>query len=336
MVLKKKKTDLYGTTGAPTGQFNTPILTADPNNQGGSGIPRELRIDDSQKIADCRARGGRWDATNRTCVMPEEQAKPSVDLRTEGNKFFIGNKEVSEQEYRGAQDSLRPGVFSSPQQQGRLADMGIDPFASKQAETRQQQALLSQPQTMMTPDGREIIQPEGMLSRGATLASAGAGAVLGAKTTGALGATIGSFLAPGVGTVIGGAIGAGVGAVGGAIGGAFVKMKVQKIQDVREAKKVFSTAKTNKDEILNMVNAGLVTEGQARSLWNEENQRIYASYSFLKRQTQNDLNNFLGSPGDELIDVQSYLALDPQYNLEFEKALMQPNPMRIKAIMRDE
>jgi len=177
---------------------------------------------------------------------------------------------------------------------------------------------------MLTPDGREIVQPESAISKGATIAAGAAGAVAGAKTL----AAVGTMIAPGVGTAIGGI----VGAVGGFIGGAYVKQKVQKTSDVKKAFKVYSQAVKNKGEIINFVNAGLVTEGQARTLWAEEKQNIYASYAYLKRETQNDLNNFLGSPGDELIQIEAYLALDPQYDLEFEKALISPNPARIRNI----
>jgi len=199
-------------------------------------------------------------------------------------------------------------------------DTAVAQQQQAQLQLQQQADLLNQPDILM-PDGREVVQDGGLVSDTATGAAAAGGAVVGAKA----GAALGTLVAPGIGTVIGGI----VGGIGGAIGGAYTKLTVQKRQSVKEATKVFSQAKTNKNEILNMVNAGLVTEGQARALWQEEKQNIYSSYTYLKRETDSDLNNFLGQPADELIQVESYLALDRFYDVEFEKALMQPNPNKI-------
>jgi hypothetical protein len=186
----------------------------------------------------------------------------------------------------------------------------------------QEQQILSSAPAPLNPDGRQAVPDENILSKGATGAAAAGGAIFGAKA----GAAVGTLIAPGIGTLVGGIIGG----AGGAIGGAYTKMTIQKRQNVKEALKVYNQAKTNKQEILNMVNAGLLSEGQARGLWQEEKQNIASSHSYLKQQTQNNLDDFLGNPGDELIMVESYLALDSLYDLEFEKALMQPNPAMIR------
>jgi hypothetical protein len=160
--------------------------------------------------------------------------------------------------------------------------------AEQQAVLRQQQLqqanILQSPGMEMTADGRQVVQEGGIMSNVATGAAAIGGGIVGAKAGAAAGAALGSFLAPGVGTIIGGI----VGGVGGAIGGAYVKQRIQKTQSIKQANKVFTTAKTNKAEILNMINAGLVTEGQARSFWIEDKKNIAASQAYLKRQTQND------------------------------------------------
>lgn len=286
----------------------------------------------------CIEEGGFWDAKTQTCLRapptptPTPQpTEPTKESKGQG-EYFIPHvpNPVSREEYNAYKSSVgfqtaEKGAQTPLVEQTLSQTKGTRQFAEAQA--MQEQDLLSQPQPMFTPDGRQIIQPQGLVSQGATLASAGAGAVVGAKA----GAGLGTLIAPGVGTLIGGV----VGAIGGAIGGAFIKQKVQKIQDVKEANKVFSQAKTNRAEILNMINSGIISEGQARTLWAEEKQNIYATQSFLKKQTQDDLNNFLGNPGDELIAVNSYLFLERYYDLEFEKALLQPNPSRIVQIPKE-
>lgn len=281
----------------------------------------------------CRAQGGQWDPVNRVCVMPQaiknqtETKAPETTNKdqvfrdesgrpagiTIGGKTYLGLSPSDVEKMAATEEAKKGGPATQAFETGAIA---------QQQAAQQQQIMNNLSPEVLASDGRQVVQPEGMVSKGATIAAAGGGAVVGAKA----GAALGTLVAPGIGTVIGGI----VGGIGGAIGGAYAKMKVQKLQDVKEATKTFSQAKTNKNEILNMVNAGLVTEGQARELWREEKMNIISSYAYLKSQTQNDLNNFLSSPGDELIQIESYLALDGLYDLEFEKALMLPNPSKIR------
>jgi hypothetical protein len=177
------------------------------------------------------------------------------------------------------------------------------------------------PSQQMPINEQQIIPDEGIVSKLATGAAAGAGAIYKAKA----GAAIGTLIAPGLGT----SLGIVIGGIGGAIGGAYAKVSIQERQDIKQAYKVFGKAKTNKAEIINMINAGLINEDKARELWQEEKTNIYSAHTYLKRQTDNDLNDFLGNPGDELVEVESYLNLDAAYDIEFEKALLQPNPANI-------
>jgi gas vesicle protein len=247
-------------------------------------------------------------------VFRDQDTGKLSGVRMPDGKIFLG---ISEAEVRGLTEknaskmATPAGAIEAPQ-------------AKQQQELAQtEQNLLTSGSNMeITPDGRQAVPDENIISKGATGAAAIGGAVIGAKA----GALTGTLIAPGIGTVVGGIIGA----AGGAVGGAYAKMTIQKRQNVKESMKVFNQAKTNKNEILNMINARLLSEGQARDLWQEEKQNIASSYSFLKMQTQSNLDDFLGNPGDEFIVVEGYLALDNFYDLEFEKALLQPNPAKIR------
>lgn len=330
----------------------TPAYT----NSGGTNATPAPKAEKSQAQIDCEKKGGRWDILSQSCILPDKPKsftetnqpippeltltnqpqtgatpKKSVVFNQDGT-VTVDGKTISKQEYStflGTQgSSSAPGGMITPGIQE--IQQGRDPQVALQQKMQQ----LAQ-QGMITPEELGMLgqqfENNGALAGISTTGAAFGGALSGATTLGGIGAGIGSVV-PGIGTAIGGGIGAGIGAIVGGIGGAFGKKTIQKRQSVKEANKNFSSAKTNKDKILNYVNQGLVTEGQARSLWAAEKESVYSSYAYLKRETQNDLNNFLGQPGDDLIAIENYLALDMQYDLELEKALMQPNPLMIRYI----
>ena len=276
------------------------------------------------RMQQCISGGGQWDEAARKCVFPEKQAEPPESKEkfpaTDDPVLTLAREKGLSLE--AAADILLAKKRQSPAKQ--LAEASVD-FRNKESAQIEQSQLLTQQQAgvQFLPDEREL-PGDSLLSHATTGAAAVGGAVVGAK----FGAAAGTLIAPGIGTVIGGV----VGAVGGAVGGAFTKLTVQKRQQVKEANKVFTQSKSNRAEILNMINAGLLTEGQARELWQEEKQNIAAAHRALKFRTDNDLEEFLGNPRDELIAIESYLRLESQFDLEFEKALLAPNPNRIRII----
>jgi hypothetical protein len=277
-------------------------------------------FENAKKKASCEASGGVWDEATQTCTQADTEAKVTKTeaIRNQETGRVTG-VELPDGRFLGGLKPKDVQLLLEKQRQRTELPQGTVAGGTAQAQADMIQQL--QNAQGISPDGREIIQPQGAVSNIATGASAAAGAVIGAKS----GAGIGTLIAPGIGTAIGGIIGG----IGGAIGGAYVKQRFQKNQDINEANKVFTQAKQNKAEIMNMINSGIITEGQARGLWAEEKQNIFAVQRYLQQQTQSDLNNFLGNPGDDLIAVDSYLTLDPFYDLEFEKALIMPNPTRI-------
>lgn len=296
-----------------------------PTGKGSAGAWGYADIEGARKretdqMNQCQAKGGRWDSATKKCVMPTKSSLPgSVVNDAETGKVSGFINKSGDFVKAGVKDTQNIVNKQNAQQiQGNFVTTEQIAQVQNQA---QQEAMMMAGGVQMTPDGRQIIQDGGVVENIATGGAALAGGIGGAK----VGAALGTLVAPGLGTVIGGV----VGGIGGAIGGAYVKLRIQKGQDIKQANKVFTQAKTNRNEILNMVNAGIVTEGQARELWAEEKQNINAVHRYLKQQTTNDLDAFLGQPGDEYIAVNSYLRLENLYDIEFEKALMQPNPNKI-------
>lgn len=287
--------------------------------------------------ASCEASGGVWDPVSETCIR-----KPKEEETKTTPKAKLTTPETFTDPRTGRASGIvlpdgRTFLGLSPQDVNQIAageaarvarPAGTQPVGTQQSQIEMQNQL-NNLQPMATGNIRELFPQENLISQGATGAAAVGGAVFGAKTGAAAGAALGTAV-PVIGNIAGAIGGAVIGGAVGAVGGAYTKVSIQKRQSVKEATKVFSQAKTNKNEILNMVNAGLLSEGQARGLWQEEKQNIASAHAYLFRQSQNDLDAFLGSPGDELIQVESYLALDTQYDLEFEKSLLQPNPLKIR------
>lgn len=308
--MAKKKKDIIPLPGNAVA--NPPILTPEQLKEA-ANLPVSTPISSggypqSPPKEQAKTTGG----SGKTEVFRNEKGNLSAAQLPDG-RIFLG---LSPDDVRN---------LAAQQNQKQATPPGAVEASQAAAQRRtqsQEQQMLSAAPIPLSPDGRQAVPDESMLSKGATGAAAFGGAVFGAKA----GAAVGTLIAPGIGTAVGGIIGG----VGGAVGGAYTKMTIQKRQDVKESLKLFSQAKKNKQEILNMINAGLLSEGQARELWQEEKQNIAAAHSYLKRQTQNDLTNFIGNPGDELIQVESYIALDNYYDLEFEKALLQPNPAMIR------
>ncbi len=281
---------------------------------------RKAQDDEARLKIACLNNGGTWDAKSKTCipkkVEEKEETKKQPPATNDPVLKLAREKGLS---LENAADVLLSKTGGTPQQQ--LARASANATNVQEANTEAQQLFQQQNPISLGGETLPTLGQQNTFENVATGASAVAGGVAGAK----IGAIIGTALAPGVGTAVGGV----VGAIGGAIGGAYAKVTIQKRQQIKEANKIFTQSKKNKNEILNMINAGLINEGQARSLWEEEKSNIALSHSYLKTQTQSDLNNFLGNPGDDLIAVERYLQLDQFYDLEFEKSLLAPNPSKI-------
>lgn len=298
---------------------------------------RNKRREENRQAIACINSGGRWDKNRKICI-PKEQVQRELKEQEDKKK---GKEELPKTNDPALQLAREKGIpikeaaaiLAQKGQQSPQKQLLNQSLVNTQNEADQREAAaiadqqFAQQQAAQGETAPIELGTNNPLSTAATVAAAGGGALVGAKA----GAALGTVVAPGVGTIVGGIIGG----IGGAIGGAYTKLSIQEKQDVKKADQLWKKAKTNKNEILNMVNSGLLTEGRARALWAEEKANISLAHSYLKEQTSNDLKDFLGSPGDELINIEAYLQLDSEYDLEFERALLNPDPRRVVFIPQE-
>jgi hypothetical protein len=161
---------------------------------------------------------------------------------------------------------------------------------------------------------------------------AGVGALTGAAATVAAtsllssvvsGAAAGSVV-PGVGTLIG----AGLGLVGGFV----AKLAGEERQDVKNALRIFSGAKTNMALIISSVNQGHMSASEAQIMWNKEVSEISHAKALLKWETKNSVNRFLSGGMDELIRIEEWEQSYPILRMQLQQAMLTPNPDAINNI----
>ena len=288
------------------------------------------QADNIMKRQQCLAQGGKWDGN--TCIFTAEQSiaqsvasnqpKPKTDTPTGPPPTDDPVLKFAREEglsLKQAADILQARSQQSPAKQAVRQSVATQNAEGVQRE--QVQAQLQRAQEFQnTQDVQPSFQEPGSQVNVANeigLAAAMAGGAAG-------GAQLGAALTPILGPL--GIIGGGI---VGAIGGAITVLKLDEKQNVKKGNKIFTTSKTNKEKILNQINAGLMTETAARQAWAQEKANIALSQSYLKKVTNDDLKEFLGNPGDELIAVESYLELDEMYDFAFENALLNPDASKI-------
>ena len=151
------------------------------------------------------------------------------------------------------------------------------------------------------------------------VAGAGSGVAAGfAAAAGAtkIGAALGTAVAPGVGTAIGGAVGAVAGIT------AFLgKLALDEHQNVKELKESFTGLKTTQTEIIQTMKLDPNYREQAILDWQKSKASLYRIEQILHKKNSDSLTEFLGDPGDEYIEVESYLEnlrlLDQQFAIAY-------------------
>ena len=172
----------------------------------------------------------------------------------------------------------------------------------------------------LTPEqqARDVVNPDGIVGKGAATAAGLTGAVSAAG----VGAAIGTAIAPGIGTAIGG----GIGGVVGFAGGFFTKIGASKRQDVKQAFAVYTASKSNMAFIINEVNRGRLTQIQAQDMWDEELANFYSAERNIHEEIKTDLNKFLSDGADEAAKIEAFRRRLPQLQFQLELALQAPNP----------
>jgi hypothetical protein len=212
-------------------------------------------------------------------------------------------------------------------------DKGVQ-AAEKQQQAQQAVTQAQQPTEITQQDILNAVPQETGLEMAQVAGGAIGGAIGGATGGAGIGAGIGALLAPataGASIPVGAAIGGTVGGAIGLIGGAYGVITADKRGDVKQASKVGKIANTNFGQTIDALNSGIITKDEALTRWRNDKTSLYAAQANLKRDTDGSLDRFLSGGADEMALVEGYVYdLETIYQLEFEMALMQPNPNNIK------
>jgi hypothetical protein len=165
------------------------------------------------------------------------------------------------------------------------------------------------PVNQVQADEKGIINPLDVAVAGGAGVAAG---VAGAK----LGAGIGTAIVPGAGTAVGAAVGFAAGIT------AFLgKLALDEHQNVKELKESFTGLKTTQTEIIQTMKLNPNYREQAILDWQKSKASLYRIEQILHKKNSDSLTEFLGDPGDEYIEVESYLEnlglLDQQFAIAY-------------------
>lgn len=184
--------------------------------------------------------------------------------------------------------------------------------ASQVARANQQQELINQigKSVSLGPSGNTKLGDNALTSAELGIGAALIGSELGAATA----------LAPATGGL---SLAAAISAAGG-------KLLFDARQGVKEDFNDFGNSRKNLKSIMNAVNAGTMDASEAVGLYNIELAKISRARADLKLKSQNKLENYLGGPGDELADVESFFSVEKQvFDTQLALAVANPDPRKI-------
>ena len=151
------------------------------------------------------------------------------------------------------------------------------------------------------------------------------GKVIGGVTGGAAtGAAIGSLAGP-----IGSAVLGVIGGIGGGVTALFYSSSGERKQQVKTSFQKYQLATKEMDNIIKDVNAGHISQQQAREWWEYEYARVLQAREELFMQQKALFGEKLSRSYDELQKIENWLQYYQRYKLEFDMALANPDPSRI-------
>lgn len=155
----------------------------------------------------------------------------------------------------------------------------------------------------------------------------------GALATGGTFAAGGALVGGPAGAAIGGAIGALVGGFGAFLG----KLAADKRQSTKEAFTVYKINKGERfSEVMNWANSGKVPPSQVQFGYEQIVSNMKASRASLREKTETLVGRQLSGAQEELIQVEDWLANEPNYRRDVILALSNPNPNIVYTAPEDE
>jgi hypothetical protein len=245
----------------------------------------------------CRARGGKWDAVNRTCIMPTVEPKPQEVKAPEAPQ---PNQDVQPLEGTEAKRSAQNEIDIINAQAGPLsAKEAQDQRLLEERRTAEGQALQGQvgqfDQTQITPTGLDTA--EGIttgivdaIPRALTLAG---GAGLAGATAGAIG---GSAVAPGPGTAVGatvvGSLAAAATFAGSLSSSIISSFKGQRRDTTTAQQRVLDEGKQTMNDWITMVSNDPANKGKYLAQYNTVSQQIDEARRQMILDTNDDVAKF--------------------------------------------
>lgn len=252
----------------------------------------------------------------------EHKLKPEETLRQQGLARAAGNVPLPPE--TAAEKLLRPKPIITPEQMTALENKELEQDKITQAETLVQE---QQPNLLKT------------LNQGLLSTNIAPGGLVG----GAMGQTERLLTQPGeeagriaTGVALGGAVAMGLGAIPkipillrlAGLPAVIGKITWAKRQAASVQANRFSNGKNNMNLVLASLNKYGANPVEAREVWNSQLADIRKSRVELKKLTQSSIDRFLSGGQQELEDVENFLSPEVQamYELEFQKAVLTPNP----------
>lgn len=295
---------------------------------------------DKQAQASCRAQGGQWDPSTRSCIMPKpEPPKPQVsEVPKEQDNIFrneqgnISGVTMGGKTYLGLGPKDVENMLKAKQekQQGGPATQAFETgaVASQQAATQQaisQQAIadlgLSPTQIQAIQSGlveAPIDYQQALTAGAANIIPSAIGGALGGAAVGAVG-TGGAASVP---LAVAGGIG---GLVTGLFKGVMSNIKKQQSGNISASQDVLTNAKTNMKRLSSIAakdpsNAAMYVEA-----YNMQLAQVYKAQAQIKLETNGNLNKFMEDGTDILSDFDLFLQPNGQaeiYRRQLELSLI--------------
>lgn len=294
--------------------------------------------------ANCRAKGGTWDAVKNVCIMPTPQEKKAAttketipDTKNPPNEAFrdsqtgdLSGFTKDGKTFLGASPEAVRAEFASNQANTQLPQ-GVNQVGTAANQAEQQQRIqhlvqLAQ-QGLITPEELQRVAGSGVdiqqaLGAGALSAAPG---IVGGALTGLAAGAIGGSVVPGPGT----AIGAALGAVGGFLIGVRNSIKSQQSDQFANDKKALTKGQTYLRSLITDTNRNPQNAPENIALFYQTLNMIDIAHAKAYKDSQEDLNRFLGNDGTK--QLQEFEVFDTTmrqyYITSFNTALAQPNPM---------
>lgn len=301
---------------------------------------------DKQAQADCRTKGGQWDPSTRTCIMPQPKTEaPKTDTPKNSDQVFrdqesgnISGVTIGGKTYLGLkpQDVEMMTAAKQAKTQGGPATQAFEQGAIAQQQQTQQQAISQEAiaNLGLNPTQIAAIQSglvEAPIDWGQAI-TAGFANVIPSTVGGAVGgAALGLLGGPAAPvTSTGGAI---IGGIGGFVTGLFngikSNIKSQQSGEISASQDVLTNAKTNMRKLSTLAakdpaNAVLYVEA-----YNQQLAQVYKAQAQIKLETQGNLNKFMEDGTDILSDFELFLAPNGQaqiYQRQLELSLVSGVP----------